>query len=55
MLALERLYLDGVGAPQDYVLAHMWFNLAASRGVAEGAKNRNALSVRMTPQQIVAA
>ena len=32
MLALGRLYLQGLGAPQDYVLAHMWFNLAASQG-----------------------
>ncbi len=55
MLALGRLFLKGVGAPQDYVLAHMWLNLAASRGDAEAAKERNALSARMTPQQIAAA
>ena len=55
MLALGRLFLKGLGAPQDYVLAHMWLNLAASRGDAEAAKERNALSARMTPQQIAAA
>ena len=33
MLALGRSYLQGLGAPQDYVLAHMWFNLAASRAI----------------------
>jgi len=25
------MYRDGRGAPQDYVQAHLWFNLAASR------------------------
>ena len=55
MLALGRLFLKGLGAPQDYVLAHMWLNLAASRGDAGAAKERNALSARMTPQQIAAA
>jgi hypothetical protein len=24
----------GLGVAQDYVLAHMWFNLAASQGIA---------------------
>ena len=25
------MYKNGQGVPQDYVLAHMWFNLASSR------------------------
>lgn len=48
MLALGRLYLRGLGAPQDFVLAHMWFNLAASRGETEAIKHRDVLSARMT-------
>ena len=36
MLALGRLYAQGLGAPQDYVLAHMWFNLAARPGRGRG-------------------
>ena len=32
MLALGRLYLQGIGVLQNYVEAHKWFNLAASRG-----------------------
>ena len=28
---LGAMYRDGRGAPQDYVQAHLWFNLAASR------------------------
>ena len=55
MLALGRLFLKGLGAPQDYVLAHMWFNLAAARGGAEAAKERDALAARMTSRQIAAA
>ena len=48
LLALGRLYLKGVGVPQYYILAHMWFNLAASRGEMEALKERNALAAKMT-------
>ena len=51
MLALGRLYLKGLGAPQDYVLAHMWFNLAASRGEEDAAEERDALSEKMAPAE----
>ena len=51
MLALGRLYVKGLGAPQDYVLAHMWFNLAASRGERRAIKERDALARRMTPAE----
>ena len=55
MLALGRLYLQGLGAPQDYVLAHMWFNLAASRGEMAALKEREGVAAKMTPQQLAAA
>ena len=55
MLRLGRLYLQGLGALQDYVLAHMWFNLSASRGEAEALRERDALAAKMTPQQIASA
>ena len=55
MLALGHLYLQGLGAPQDFVEAHKWFNLAASRGNAEAAEERDALAARMTPAQIADA
>ena len=55
MLALGRLYVQGLGAPQDFVEAHKWLNLAASRGNAEAAGERDALAERMTPQQVAAA
>ena len=51
MLALGRLYAQGLGAPQDYVLAHMWFNLAASRGELAAAKERDAIESKLTPAE----
>ena len=51
MLALGTLYVQGLGAPQDYVLAHMWFNLAASRGENGAAQERDALSEKMAPSE----
>ncbi|MCY4384580.1 MAG: SUMF1/EgtB/PvdO family nonheme iron enzyme [Nitrospinae bacterium] len=55
MLALGRLYMRGLGAPQDYIEAHMWFNLASGRGELAGAKERDALAEKMTPRQIASA
>ena len=51
MLALGQFYLKGLGAPQDYVLAHMWFNLAASRGERTAIRERDALARRMTADE----
>ena len=39
---------------QDYVLAHMWFNLASSRH-KDGVKNKNLIEKKMSPQQIAEA
>ena len=36
---LGVMYGTGQGVPQDYVLAHMWFNLSASRGTGEDREN----------------
>ena len=55
MLALGRAFAKGLGVPQDYVLAHMWLNLAAGRGNADAAAEREALAAKMTPQQIASA
>ena len=55
MLALGRLYLQGLGVIQDYVEAHKWLNLAASRGEAAALNERDALAARMTPAQIATA
>ena len=55
MLALGRLYRQGLGAPQDYVKAHLWFNLAASRGEKEALTERDALAEKMSPEQVAEA
>jgi TPR repeat protein len=43
------------GVPQDYIQAHMWFNLAAANGLKEPADFRDDLAKRMTPAQIAEA
>ena len=55
MLALGRAFARGLGVPQDYVLAHMWLNLAAGRGSAEAARERDTLAANMIPQHIASA
>ena len=57
---LGLMYEYGRGVPQDFVRAHMWFNLAASRlppgGVRDSAvKDRDRIAARMTPEQIAEA
>ena len=51
MLALGRLHLQGLGVLQDYVQAHKWFNLAASRGEPEAVQARDELAAKMTPEE----
>ena len=55
MLALGRLHLQGLGVLQDYVEAHKWLNLAASRGEAAAVAERDALAEKMTPVQVAEA
>ncbi len=59
---LAVMYDSGRGVLQDYVLAHKWYNLAASRYAtweadvgASAARSRDRLTVRMTPAQIAEA
>ena len=51
MLALGRLYLQGIGVLQNYVEAHKWFNLAASRGEMDAVAERDALAQKMTAEE----
>jgi TPR repeat protein len=52
---LGLLYAQGQGVPQDYVRAHMWFNLSAAGGNQEAVKDRDTITHRMTPDQIAEA
>jgi hypothetical protein len=59
---LAVMYDAGRGVLQDYVLAHKWYNLAASHYAtweadigASAARNRDRLTTRMTPAQLAEA
>ena len=52
---LGVMYTNGEGVQQDYVRAHMWFNLSAMRGEQRAAKNKDNIAKRMTPAQIAEA
>ncbi len=63
-IALGKAYEDGLGVPQDYVQAHMWYNLAAAspgtstteRELRDIAfKEREALAQLMSRDQIAEA
>ena len=55
MLALGRIYTQGLGVLQDYAEAHKWFNIAASQGEADAVAERDTLAAKMTPQQVATA
>jgi TPR repeat protein len=55
---IASLYEKGWGVPQDIVLAHMWYNLAAAiegRYGGFATMHRDTLADRMTPAQIAEA
>jgi len=49
---LGLMYDKGQGVPQDHVQAHIWFNLAATQGNKQAAKDRDIVAKRMTPVDI---
>ena len=57
LLATDCPNSGSTGVPQDYVQAHMWLNLAASRHPPgedrdDAVKNRDWVAKGMTPAQI---
>ena len=52
---LGVMYAKGERVIQDYVRAHMWFNLAASKGNKTGGEYREKVTKKMTPAQIAEA
>ena len=48
----HQVFPGGQGVPQDYVQAHMWFNLAAAQGHEAGRENRDLVAKDMTPADI---
>ena len=49
---LGSMYENGQGVLQDYVLAHMWWNISGSNGNKNAVKNRDTVEKQMTPSQI---
>ena len=50
---LGGIYFRGkYSAPQDFVLAHMWLNLASAQRFGEASTIRDKLAEKMTPSQI---
>ncbi len=52
---LGLFYAAGHGVDPDYVAAHKWFNLAATRGFAAAAAERADVAREMTPAEIAMA
>ena len=52
---LGTMYDYGHGLPQDYVRAHMWYNLGGANGSENGTKNRDIVASHMSPTAIETA
>lgn len=52
---LGQFYERGEPVLQDFVVAHMWYNVAGASGHAEASTARNALAERMTSEQVARA
>jgi TPR repeat protein len=52
---LGVMYANGQGVAQDYVRAHMWYNLGAISGYKDAISNRDYIEIFMTPAQIAEA
>jgi hypothetical protein len=51
-LFLGIMYAEGLGVPQDYVRAYMWFSLSAAQGEQRAVKKLEMVESKMTPAQI---
>ena len=49
---LGNMYEIGAGVAQSNILAHQWYNLAASNGDATARENREILAKKMTASEI---
>ena len=49
---LGLMYHEGQGVLQDYVSAHMWWNLSGSQGITNAVTNRTIVEEEMSKQQI---
>ena len=49
---LGAMYYNGQGVLADFVVAHMWFNIAGANGNEIGADNREIIAKEMTSEDI---
>lgn len=49
---LAVMYAKGLGVPQDFVSAHLWFNISCAFPYDTACQNRDQLSARMLPADI---
>ena len=53
---LDLSYDNGEGVPQDYIQAHMWYNLSASNRTGDerdiAVSNRDRVAEKMPPEDI---
>jgi hypothetical protein len=54
-LLLGVMYANGIGVPQDYVRAHMWWDLALAAGQDVAGQYRELVATKMTAEQIAEA
>ncbi len=52
---LGLMYLTGMGTLQDYCRAHMWLNIASSRGHRKSRQQLEQLTKKMTANQVAEA
>jgi hypothetical protein len=52
MFELGMMYSSGRSVPIDLVSAHMWFNIAATKGHGEAARLRREISAEMSDAEI---
>ena len=52
---LGMMYRNGKGVLQDFCMAHMWFNIASSRGHEKARMRLECLTGKMTPEMVAEA
>lgn len=50
--ALGGMHAEGIGILQDFLLAHMWYNIAAANGADGASRRRRELERQMLPENI---
>lgn len=53
--SLGVMYDNGEGVPEDFVRAHMWFNLAAANGDTTAKENKDLIAQILTPADLATA